>query len=61
SGWSQREPKLKITDQYGGVAIQETQSLVDLSHYVPWENMEVYGEVEATEEIYQEVPAEHHE
>lgn len=61
SGWSDKEPKLRVYDQNGGVAIQETQSLVDLSHYVPWEDMEVYGEVEASEEVYQQVPAEHHE
>ena len=60
SGWSKKEPRLKITDQYGGVAIQETQSLVDLSHYVPWEDMAFQYEVEASEEVYQEYPAQTH-
>ena len=50
SGWSEREPKLKITDQYGGVAIQETQSLLDLSDLMPWEVSELPCEVEAAEE-----------
>ena len=54
SGWSQREPKLKITDQYGGVAIQETQSLVDLSVFMPWEVSELPYEIEESEEHHHE-------
>ena len=61
SGWSKKEPRLEISDQYGGVAIQETQSLVDLSYLMPWEVSELPYEMEASEEVYQQVPAEHHE
>lgn len=54
SGWSDKEPKLKISDQNGGVAIQETQSFVDLSDLMPWEDMEYDYEVEASEEYHYE-------
>lgn len=54
SGGSGKEPKLKISDQNGGVAIQTTQSPIGLSHHMPWEDMEYHYEVEAAEEVYQE-------
>jgi hypothetical protein len=60
SGWSKKEPRLKITDQYGGVAIRETQSPMDLSLCLPGEDWEHHHVVEAQEEVYSEHPAQSH-
>ncbi|MBR5533375.1 MAG: zinc ribbon domain-containing protein [Ruminiclostridium sp.] len=54
SGWSDQEPKLRVYDQNGGVGIQETQSLIDLNHYLSWEGMGASYEVEAMEEHHPE-------
>lgn len=59
--WGEKEPRLEIFDQYGQQGIQITQSTMDLSSLIIWENTDFSYEVEAAEEIYQEVPAEHHE
>ncbi|MBR5791632.1 MAG: hypothetical protein IKY34_00790, partial [Ruminiclostridium sp.] len=62
SGWSNKEPKLRVYDQNGGVAIQETASPMELNSLMIWEEPEFQLEVEASEEVYQEHPAEsHHE
>ena len=60
SGWSEKEPKLEITDQYGGVAMQETRSPMDLNALMIWEEPEFQLEVEASEEVYEEHHAEEH-
>ena len=60
--WGKKEPKLKISDQYGGVAIQETASPMELNALMIWEDPAFQYEVEASEEVYQEHPAQtHHE
>ena len=60
--WGEKEPQLEIFDQYGQQGIQITQSTMDLSSLIIWENTDFSYEVEASEEVYQEHPAEsHHE
>lgn len=60
--WGEKEPQLEIFDQYGQQGIQITQSPMDLSSLIIWEDPAFQYEVEASEEVYQEHSAQtHHE
>lgn len=57
--WGEKEPKLEVSDQYGELAVQITQTPVDLDTIVNWEMEYSYVDVPLEEgaEVYQE---EHH-
>lgn len=60
--WGEKEPRLEIFDQYGQQGLQITQSSMDLSALIIWEDTAFQYEAEAAEEVYVEHHAqEHHE